>query len=135
MSKDKNTCTDLGLISDVVCEYFNIDKVDLFKKTRQREIVFKRQMFYYQSRKWNPKFEVGLHTIGLYYSDVTNNIFDHAAVYHSCNKIKNLMDVYPSVVLYESEISELIKKRKETAKKTDGIAIRLQSSVEKIKTE
>lgn len=129
MNKDIKDITDMGLILDVVSDYYKMDRMQIFKKTRKRNIVLVRQMFYYMCRKNNPDYIVGLGLIGKYYSDVTKCPRDHATVLHACNKIKDLMDVYDSVLKMEKDISLLIERKKEGSEYQELDAIDIMMSI------
>lgn len=88
MKKNK---TDFAIILDVVANYFNIDKIDIFKRTNKHEIVVIRQWFHYLCVVLNPKYSVSLNSIGAFYSDITLKPFDHATVLHSKKAIENYL--------------------------------------------
>lgn len=92
--KYKKQTVCLSLISDVICDYFEInDKILIFKPTRKREFILRRQWFHYFARTLNPEQIVSGATIGDYYSDLTGHSFDHATILHSVKKIKGYIDV------------------------------------------
>lgn len=110
--KTPKETTDFSIISDAVCEYFEVnDKIDIFKKTRKREIINQRQWFHYFARILNPEHIVTSSSIGAYYSDVTGYSYDHATVLHSIKKIKGFLDVSKQDALIKSEILYIIKRR------------------------
>lgn len=107
--KQKETL-DFSIISDAICEYFEIeDKKDVFVKTRSRDVIKHRQWFHYFARLLNPQHIVSLTTIGEYYKDVTGNSYDHATVLHSIRKINGYLDVSKPDREIKDDILWLIK--------------------------
>lgn len=81
---------DLPLIHTAVCQFFNIEKMDLFKKSRKTDIVYRRQLFYYLSRSLTNQRQITFEKIGNYYADVAGKK-DHATVLYSCRKIEDYL--------------------------------------------
>lgn len=76
-------------ILKIVCNYYDIEPELLLKKTRKRNIVQKRQLFFYLCCKWT---EMSLDDIGCIALKYGRKLpFDHATVIHSRNTITNLM--------------------------------------------
>lgn len=83
---------DLGVICNVVCQYFNerqpseitLNLEVLQRKSRKREIVKARQVFMYLAKKTT---KYSLKVIGNYVDG-----FDHTTVIHSCITVQNLID-------------------------------------------
>lgn len=98
MMKVKNkTC--FPVISNIVEEYFNINREKLREKTREREVVHPRQVVMYFSRKYTNK---SLAAIGWEFGGK-----DHATVSHACKTVENEIDRYPRI---RDEIDSIEKK-------------------------
>ena len=72
-------------IQEVVCDYFNIKRDLIQSKSRKREIVQARQVAMYFTKAYT---ELSLAQIG---SHIGKR--NHATVLHSCNTVKDLIDV------------------------------------------
>jgi hypothetical protein len=98
-------------ITNIICEYFNIKKEDLFSKTRKREVVVIRQLNYYMIRKFTNLSlqEIGNQTTGAEY----NFKQDHSTIIHSINTVSGLRrfdkEVELKCVSIESLINVFIK--------------------------
>jgi hypothetical protein len=99
----------LRVIHAFVCEKTDIGFHDLFAVSRKREIVFKRQIFFFLARKIT---SMSLKTIGEYpllYNQSKNH---HATVLHSSRVVNNLMysnkTIRKQVSLLEKELKELV---------------------------
>lgn len=91
-----------------VAVQFNIGLHDLFKRSRKREIVTARHMFFYLCRKHCPEYIVSSTTIGRYYKDNYDDNaqrWDHASVLHSAKVIKNLIEYEKDLLNIERELS------------------------------
>ena len=80
---------ELKIIHLSVCEFFNIDKADLFKISRKNEIVFPRQFFHYLSRNLIEK--ITNREIAEYFSEENDRIFRPDSIIYSCKVIKNYL--------------------------------------------
>lgn len=110
--KYKKQTVCLSLISDVICDYFEInDKILIFKPTRKIEYILRRQWFYYFARTLNPEHIVSGRIIGEYYSDVTGHTFDHATILHAVRKIKGYIDVSKKDREIKKDIALLINNK------------------------
>jgi len=79
----------LSTIHAVVCEHYKVEKEYIFRRTRKREVVEMRQIFYYLCKKFTKN---SLESIGQYYSEVSNNIYNHVTVRHAKNNIEGLLE-------------------------------------------
>ncbi len=86
-SKSNKTISTKQVISKV-CDYYNMEKDAVYRKTRRREIVRPRQIIMYILRE---DFNVSYTSIGIELGGR-----DHTTVIHSCDKIKKDLekDVY-----------------------------------------
>jgi len=107
----KKNKIDLSVIHEVVCEYFEIDKMQLFKKTKVRNVILARQFFQYLCRTLNPEYIVTSSYIGKYYSDVTGNSSDHATILHSAKVVKNYIEIYNDYKEMEKDLIHDINKK------------------------
>ena len=101
--------TDLKIIHKAVCIYFNLELIDLFKRTRKRKILVPRQWFHYLSRELNPKYLLSLNEIGCYFEFATNDSWDHASIIHSCKQISGHIDFYKESKETKVKLLELIE--------------------------
>ena len=72
-------------ISEIVCNYFEVDEKDIFVRTRKREILNVRQIIQFFSEKYT---NLSLIEIGNYL-DIG---FDHTTIIHSRKTIEDLYD-------------------------------------------
>jgi len=93
---------ELKIIHFAVCDFFKIDKADLFKISRKNEIVLPRQFFHYLCR--NVIKKITNREIAEYFSEETGRTFGHPVIIHSCKVINN----YLSYDLKMQEIEELL---------------------------
>lgn len=94
---------ELSTIHRIVCSFYSVRRAYIFKKSRDRNVVQKRQIFHYLARVVNND-KISLNVIGRYYSNVTGNSWDHATVLHSFKEVAGLMKIYPQ---FKEEILEL----------------------------
>lgn len=101
--------TSLSVVCDSVCEHFKINPWDMFYKSRERGVVWPRQLFQYLASKWTSNT---LNRIGSYgYDTYRSGNYDHATVMHSKRAINNLMDISDRETLEViTSIEEIIKK-------------------------
>lgn len=92
---------DLDLITNVICEQYNVTKEDLLSKRRTKNIAFPRQICMYLARELTDN---SLPNIGTYYGGR-----DHSTVIHGYDKIKQ--DMKKNSIL-EDEINKVIVKIK-----------------------
>ncbi len=74
----------IGVIQQLVSEYYNVSSEKLLAKTRKREIVQARQVSMYLAKMFTKN---SLKTIGNHFGGR-----DHTTVIHSCQTVRNLMD-------------------------------------------
>jgi chromosomal replication initiation ATPase DnaA len=117
--------TELYIIHKAICEFFRCSDLDLFIRTRKREIVRIRQWFHYMARKHNPECKLSYKEIGNYYSDITLKPFKHDAVLHSVTKILGYISRYSDDIIVERELDIIIERiKKEEAEKITIEALR-----------
>jgi chromosomal replication initiation ATPase DnaA len=75
----------------IVCNYFEIDVLDIKQKNRKRKIVYPRQIAIYLMREYT---ELSLNDIAIKFDRAVK---DHTTVIHSHREIKNLYEVMPNV--------------------------------------
>jgi chromosomal replication initiator protein len=75
---------DPDIVVNSTCDYFNIELVKLQNKSRQRKVVFPRQVIMYFLTEYT---DMTYREIGLIFNR------DHTTVIHSKDEIKNLMTV------------------------------------------
>lgn len=97
--KSSNKEITIDTIQKMVCEYFNVPYDKLLQKTRKREIVQVRQicMFLAKTFTKNSLKNIGEHFGGR----------DHTTVMHSCQTVKDLMDIDTS---FRENVLELHQK-------------------------
>ena len=96
-----NVQINLKLISELICQYYNLQEFQIFSKSRIRDLVIPRQMFHYLARK--------------YTNETLNNIatyspfryFTHANVLYSKKTIDNLSS-YSNVVMQDVKYFETL---------------------------
>ena len=93
---------NIDIILREVCNYYQLTPKQLFEKTRKREIVRPRQIFYYLSTKYTI---FTLNRIGQYSGKHSNNTQDHATVLHAKATIKN--DIWQNFEGTEKVIKEI----------------------------
>ncbi|MCG9971024.1 helix-turn-helix domain-containing protein [Christiangramia crocea] len=76
----------LEVIHEQICHYYGIEKGEIFKNTRRRDIVERRYMFYYFAKKFNP-------TMSYQYIGNYSLQKDHATVMHGIRKINDLKHI------------------------------------------
>lgn len=92
---------ELSDIHRLVCIKFNISAHEIFRMTRKREIVEKRQLFCWLSRKLTKK---SLDEIGKYIGRYRKVNLDHATVRHSCLIIENIMPYNKDILKIANDI-------------------------------
>ena len=99
----KNISKEISIdtIQKIVCEYFELPHEKLKEKTRKREIVQARQLSMYFAKMYTKN---SLKQIGKYFGGK-----DHSTVIHSCQTVKDLMDVDDTFKIYVSDIQKKIK--------------------------
>ena len=85
-------------IEKVVCDFYEVDPLRLFRKGRKRDVVEARQAFAYLAYSMNKN--LGYESLGKYMD------FNHATVLHSCKKVEGYMEVDK---FYRTEITDLYK--------------------------
>jgi len=97
------------LILNLVCAEFGITPKDLFIKSRKKEVIIPRQIFYYLAKKYTRYSLQSLGLIGFNYSGVRQ---DHATVLHAKNTVINLLGSDDLITIpcsrIESKISEIL---------------------------
>ena len=94
---------ELKIIHLSVCEFFDIDKSDLFKISRKNEIVLPRQFFHYLCR--NVIEKITNREIAEYFSEENDRIFRPDSIIYSCKVIND----YLSYDLKIQEMETLLK--------------------------
>jgi len=104
-TRGKNTPYKLEIegINEVVCNYFGITSEEVKIKSRDRKILFPRQMaMFFCCRYTIQPFQ----DIGRFYGGK-----DHATVIHSRKVIQRDFSLYDSIKLIVSEIDEILDKK------------------------
>lgn len=91
---------DPNYIIKVICAYFGVHIDDIAKKSRKREVVYKRQVSMYFLKKYSLE---SLHTIGSRFGGR-----DHTTVIHSLQALNNLIDTDDTVRAEVSLLDGLI---------------------------
>jgi chromosomal replication initiator protein len=117
----------IRLINRIAADYYGIIATDIYKKTRKREIVEKRQVVHYLSWK---NTNANLELIGNIIGEK-----DHATVLHSKKTIIKLMDVDKGlkhdIDVLEQKIKYRFKKYKDlkvSKKYRDALLLRARRS-------
>lgn len=76
------------LIIKTVCEYFKVSRKDIFRKCRQREFVFPRQVAMFLIRCINIPIQPTLEEVGSSFG----HKYDHTTVMHSISTVNDLME-------------------------------------------
>lgn len=99
----KNISKEISIetIQKIVSEYFNLPVDKLKDKTRKREIVQARQLSMYFAKMYTKS---SLKQIGKHFGGK-----DHSTVIHSCQTVKDLMDVDETFKNYTTDIQKKIK--------------------------
>jgi len=77
----------IKLISNVVCNYFNVTEKEMLQKNRKKEILHIRQVFHYLTRKFESNISLG--RIGAY---GTKDVYSYCSVRHSCERIEGFLN-------------------------------------------
>lgn len=93
----------LSIIRHCIYRKTNIPWSDVIRKTREREIVFSRQMFHYFAKKYT---KLSLSSIGAHGGNK-----DHATVLHSNRVVNNLIDTEQKTRLMIHDIDKEIKQQ------------------------
>ena len=101
----------LKTISKILCNYYGISENDIFIKIRTREVVEKRQLFYYLARKFTL---LTFSEIGAYSRKL---MMDHSTVLYSYTRIGDIIEFDKQ---FRREVGEIEDKIKEHAKKLEG---------------
>lgn len=99
VGEQKNELT-IDKVQNVVCEYFNISRDNLFSPSRKRQIVQARQISMYMSRKL---INCSLSTIG-----AETGGKNHATVLHACTTVSDLMDTDSLFRQYVNDIEKML---------------------------
>ncbi len=94
-----------------VCNFYRISDKDLFSKTRKREIVIPRQVFFYLCKKHTKLSLSKIGLISLKYG--RKKELDHASVLHGINKIKNTSSTEKSLLKSVELLDKLITPEKD----------------------
>jgi chromosomal replication initiator protein len=85
-------------LSLIICDYFNIDQIELTKKSNKAHIAHVRHLYCYLAHEYT----------NLTFNEIGDTITrDHSTVIHSVNKIKVLKEIYTKV---RSDIEEISAK-------------------------
>ncbi len=96
-----NKSVSVKQIISKVCEFYNIDRDVIYKKTRRREIVRPRQIIMYILRE---DFNISYPSIGIELGGR-----DHTTVIHSCDKIKRELEKDPYLEKELDDLRSLLK--------------------------
>lgn len=88
-------------IEDIVVEIFNIDRAQMYGRTRRREIVYPRQIIMFLTREHTNYSHM---RVGMKYNK------DHTTVIHSIQTIKDLIQTDPKTAGIIQEIEEKLFK-------------------------
>tara|TARA_R110000803_G_scaffold71579_1_gene134873 strand:- start:315 stop:782 length:468 start_codon:yes stop_codon:yes gene_type:complete len=77
-------------IAKAVSEHYDMSLLQVFHKTRKRQITIKRQLVFYLCRKHTILSFGGISAVFENY--MQGKVYDHATVIHSCRVIQNIMD-------------------------------------------
>lgn len=94
-------------ILDLLLEYYNMTPEQLFKKTRSRGIVERRQLLFYLCRKYTALSFSKIGKMGLRYGYK----YDHATVLYACNTINDLKIVDKNISNDETFLSDWVSKK------------------------
>ncbi len=99
----KNITKEISIdtIQKIVCEYFGLPQDKLKEKTRKREIVQARQLSMHFAKTYTKS---SLKQIGKHFGGK-----DHSTVIHSCQTVRDLMDVDDTFKGYVDDINKKIK--------------------------
>lgn len=103
--------TTLKAIEKEITGFYEITAGQMFKRTRKREFVEKRQIFYYLAKLYTVK---SLGKIGKYAGSLQGKPFDHATVLHGSKTIGNLIASDKKLKHEIQEIIANIRKNKDT---------------------
>lgn len=98
---------ELNDILFIICKKYNFSELLIFKKSRKKEIIKVRYMFFYFAQYYN-KYK--LHQIVNYIFIISGSKFDHSTLIHGRNKISDQEKIYPEIhkeireILYELKI-------------------------------
>ena len=114
-----------------VCAEFNITSAQLFEKTRKREIMYARKIFYYLCKKHTRYTLEAMGLVGYFHSSIKQ---DHATVLHAINtcedvinqdeylrkskasielKIYTLLNLNPNLIMIKEDIKTSIDRSKD----------------------
>lgn len=96
---------ELSEVHEKVCNYFNVDYLFPFERSRKKEHVYVRQIFHYVARETTNKKMVTFEKIGNYLSDIIDP-FNHATVLNSYIKIKGYLTYDKKV---NEDVNNIIK--------------------------
>lgn len=96
----------LPIVHQEICDYFQVDYMYPFNRSKKKNVVYIRQLFHYISREVTNKNAVSFQCIGEYLSDITEP-FNHATVINSCKKINGYLTYDKKV---KKDVKEIIKK-------------------------
>jgi chromosomal replication initiator protein len=99
----KNITKEISIdtIQKIVSEYFGLTQDKLKEKSRKREIVQARQLSMHFAKTYTKS---SLKQIGKYFGGK-----DHSTVIHSCQTVRDLMDVDDTFKGYVDDINKKIK--------------------------
>jgi hypothetical protein len=100
-----NKKNELGIeyIIDVVCEYFNLDKLLFQSKSRKRELVQPRQIAHYFAKKYTKS--------SLAYIGKRIGVKDHATVLHSLKTVNGYLGYDKEFIAWVDDIDKILKKK------------------------
>ena len=107
---EKIKSCELSIIHEAIKEYFDCDSMDIFQRSRKKELLPLRQWFQFFSWELNRGYGgITLKKIGMYYYDITNIKFDHATVLNSHKTIKGYVETSKEDKYIYECILEIIK--------------------------
>lgn len=99
---------ELNDILFIICKKYNFSELLIFKKSKKKEIIKVRYMFFYFAQYYN-KYK--LHQIVNYILIISGSKFDHSTLIHGRNKISEEQRIYPEIDKEIREILFELKKR------------------------
>lgn len=98
---------DLNVIAKNVCDYFNIETIDLVRNTRKVEVIKARHFFFYFAHKLSGK---SYESIGDYTEKELGRStpYNHASILHGKRNIESFINLYEDYNEAHISIKEMI---------------------------
>ena len=103
-----NTQASVQRVINAICQAFGVSEEQLASRTRVREIVSARHMFY----------KIGRDTLGMTYKTLGSTLtrgrkgYDHSTVMHAIDAINDLMSIKDAIVTAKyNEVMSLIRQK------------------------